>query len=428
MRVLVIGGGVGGCLTALALKKKGFDPILFDKYDPRGAPLTANGAPLDMTFGELGGAFCLLSNGLCVLRSLGLLDKVRALGCNTSETASFCTIDGVAFATFNMTHAAVDDAIKVPCQILRSRFIDLLLGELHAAGIPWHLKKKLVGIDDVGHHITATFEDGSSATGDLLVGADGVHSLVRRVAMGDHLRSVFTGSIGYLGVVNMTPDDVAVWAQYARLTFFRDTVQHLDATFVVSNDAELSFYATETKPQMANSDDWRPYNDVPGEAVALAAMLEGWGMPPCVVSMVQRATRLTPVSLYEAPDVPAYHKGRVVLVGDAAHGMRPDVGQGANSALEDAAMLAELLAAWPHDVPKALAKYTERRQPRGKGFQDAARDLHAKSFCSGPIEAFVNRHVLKLMAYLSTTWGVNVIVQDTLAYDVVADAAQAIAA
>ncbi|KAF0706002.1 hypothetical protein As57867_006834, partial [Aphanomyces stellatus] len=94
-RILVIGGGIGGCVVALALKQKGFDPIVYDKFD-----LPQQDAP-PVTFGNMGGGLSFMSNGLCVLQGLGLLDKVRALGCNDAVTASFCTLQGTEYALFD---------------------------------------------------------------------------------------------------------------------------------------------------------------------------------------------------------------------------------------------------------------------------------------------------------------------------------------
>ncbi|RQM22306.1 hypothetical protein B5M09_008918 [Aphanomyces astaci] len=148
----------------------------------------------------------------------------------------------------------------------------------------------------------------------------------------------------------MSAGDVEAWQATTNisttLSFFNDPQPKRFALLMNSASCEYCFAIMETHsqpPEIQVADDYRPYSNLAAEAARLADPVASWGMPPSLVALVRQVTSLAPVSIYEALE--SYVRGRVILVGDADHGMRPDLGQNVNCALEDAGTLAELMAA-----------------------------------------------------------------------------------
>ncbi|KAF0691855.1 Aste57867_16989 [Aphanomyces stellatus] len=416
--ILVLGGGIAGCMTAFALHKKGFRPVVYEQA---------------AAFTSLGGGFTLQSNGLHVLDHFGLLDDVRAVGNSESDMATFYNLrGGTPIASFDLSSPAAPSAASKPsCHLLRAKLHQLLLAKLHAAGIPLHTGKKVTAVLERVDAVDVAFADGTHATGHLVVGADGVHSSVRRLVFGDHLKATFTGAIGYLGVVDIDDSATAArtWRYFSNLAFLNDTRTKRFALVMntTTTSSQLCFAIMENQTQALSTDDtWRPYSNLPAEAARLADHAAAWGMPAHFVELVRRVTRLTPVSIYEVPHLDAYATARVVLVGDAAHGMRPDLGQGVNCALEDAGVLAELLArvapAPSNNLPvtaRALQLYNGMRLPRGQSLVAEAKARNERNHTPSAVGAFLHQRMLKFLAFLGH-FGIRPLVNQALAYDFMA--------
>jgi salicylate hydroxylase len=208
------------------------------------------------------------------------------------------------------------------------------------------------------------FADGSAGEADLLVGADGVRSTVRRLITGAD-DTVFSGTSGFRGIVPVRrlpslPDPQAI-------QFWMGPDAHLLHYAIGARAGLVNFLAVVEGPtRWTRVEDWR-------EAATdddVAAAFAGWH--PAVIEMVTSVRHRERWGLFAVRSLPAWSRGRVVLLGDAAHGMLPHQGQGANQAIEDAAVLATLLTS-AGSVEEALVRYERLRRGRTRRVQYLSR-------------------------------------------------------
>jgi 2-polyprenyl-6-methoxyphenol hydroxylase-like FAD-dependent oxidoreductase len=266
-----------------------------------------------------------------VMRALGLADQVAAAGAPSSE-----------FMFRNSQGGRLDlGRSGFGVTIRRSAFHQILLDETARRGVAIAYGRRLTRIEDRADAVVAHFDDGSTAEGDVLLAADGVHSRVRSLILPAHARPRYTGVIGVGGFSDSTSIGPFPSGAARQLTF---TV-----------GPRLQFgYATASYPEL----QWGWWSHLPQEREltkqALQAVSDedmrarvmeafrGWHEPiPTLVSTTSTVMR---TAIYDVPSIPTWHAGRVMLLGDAAHAMSPAGGQGASLALEDAMMVGRRLA------------------------------------------------------------------------------------
>ncbi|KAJ1563824.1 hypothetical protein HK405_000622 [Cladochytrium tenue] len=210
----------------------------------------------------------------------------------------------------------------------------------------------------------------------------------------------------------------------------------LDATMVYAvhcaRDAAGAWMMMQLRqPEEQEDPDWRPYKDLPREAARLAETARGWGAPASLTDAVRHATRITPVHMFDLPDMPTLHKGRVILVGDSGHGTLPTFGQGLNQAIEDCAVLHELLGAFPDIASStaqratAFAVYDQVRLVRVHHIAAASRAVAARWAASSWLQMRVGRVIFRTIVAVQNTLGLN---DAILAYDYLPDLQGAIEA
>ncbi|KAJ1539778.1 hypothetical protein HK405_012433 [Cladochytrium tenue] len=380
MRVLVVGAGVSGPILALALKKAGHAPILVDRFDPANLA-SGNGGALD--FGDVGGGFTLLHGSLRFLRELGLLEEVRAISFNRSSHFAWCRMDGNIIYKWDVVAHKNEDDLRHTAQILRSSLHRLVMTRISREGIPVWIGKTLASVDTLdSSKVVAHFSDGTSAAADLLIGADGMHSAVRRSVFGAHLVAKPDGMYGYLGVTTYDKSDT--WADIATVRFFTSAQLQKRLVFCRVSETQAFWEITEFGTQSFRGDDgaWRPTtgSDLPAEIARLAFLVKSWGAPQYVVDAIARSHRLTPLAIYDAPRLDSFSSGRVVLVGDAAHGVPPHLGQGLTMAYGDAAVLSEALSLFPDDHERAFRIFNKLRVPHAHAMSDRTHKFAAQNF------------------------------------------------
>lgn len=346
LRVAIVGGGIGGLTLALALRQRGMEPEVYEQ------------AP-ELT--EIGAAVALSANANRELRRLGVLDQLAAVSTEPSELIFRDWRTGERIAAHKVH---VDLRYQQACGapyfgVHRADLQRILSGALGGAGL--HLGHQLTGLEDQGGPIALTFGNGRTVEADLVVGADGVRSMVRRFVAGRE-ETVYSGTSAFRGIIPVErlptlPDPKAI-------QFWMGPDAHLLHYAIGGGGESVNFFAVVEYPKTwPHGDKWLDQIE-PGEALRAFA---GWH--PAVTEMVAQHL---PVRWGLFGVLPLLHwfKGAAVLIGDAAHGMLPHHGQGANTTIEDAITLAELLPGTSAaGLAPLLAHYQGLRRARTRKIQ-----------------------------------------------------------
>ncbi len=369
---IVIGGGIAGPVAATALAMAGIDAAV---YEARPAdPAMANG---------IGGSLALEPNGLAALRIVGADDAVRA-------AAAPITRSIMSIASKPGREMPTPQGFPPRQLVDRGALHGILRDRAEGAGVRIHAAKKLVRVDERPDGVTAHFADGSSASVDVLIGADGVHSTVRRLIDPDAPGARYLGLLGFEGLVDDATDTAALEPGTMTFAFGRRAYylcwKRPDGRIGWGANLPSQQYLSLKEARAIPADDWLQTlrttyaNDVPGARLAAETTSDGLQ---------------TVGALHIMPPVPHWHRGRMVLVGDAVHAPSNSTGQGASLAMESAIQLARCLRDLP-DVPSAFDAYERLRRPRvEKIAARGARISGAKA--PGPIAQRMMRLLIPIM-------------------------------
>ena len=372
---LVIGGGIAGPVAATALAMAGIDAAV---YEARPAdPASANG---------IGGSLALEPNGLAALRIIGADDPVRAAAIPiTRSVMSIASKPGREMPT--------PQGLPPRQLIDRGALHRILRERAQRSGVQIHDAKKLIRVDERQDCVTAHFADGTHATADVLIGADGVHSTVRKLIDPEAPGARYLKLLGFEGLADNAPDDPATAElEPGTMTFaFGRRAYYLywkrpDGRIGWGANLPSEQYLTLKEARAVAAEDWlhtlrNAYaNDIPGARLAAETTSE---------------TLQAVGGLHIMPPVPHWHRGRMVLVGDAVHAPSNSTGQGASLAMESAMQLARCLRDLP-DVSSAFTAYERLRRTRvEKIAARGARISHAKA--PGPVAQRMMGLLLPLM-------------------------------
>ncbi len=348
IRIAVVGGGIGGLTLALALRRRGMEAEVFEQ-----APELA----------EIGAAVALSANATRELRRLGVLDAVAAASTEPTELIYRDWRDGRRVAAHPVRKdSRYRERFGAPYfGIHRADLQRALSGALGGAGL--HLGHRLADVADEGDAVGVEFTNGRSGRFDLVVGADGVRSMVRRFVAGDE-GTTYSGTSAFRGIV--PADRLPSLPDPEAIQFWMGPNAHLLHYAIGGGGEDVNFFAVVEGPEVwPHPDKWLAEVE-PGEAVAA---FEGWH--PAVTEMVGAVEHKVRWGLFVGRPLPRWRRGRAVLLGDAAHAMLPHHGQGANTTIEDAVTLAELLAgaAAPGDLDAAMDRYQALRRARTRTIQ-----------------------------------------------------------
>lgn len=346
--IAVVGGGIGGLTLALALRAHGVTAEVFEQADE---------------LREVGAAVALAANGSRVLQRLGLGNELAAASVVPTELQYRHWRSASVLAA----HPVGEDYTR--------RFGAPFWG-IHRAALQralsaaWgtarlHLGRCLVDVTSDPTGADLVFRDGRTVRARMVIGADGVHSGVRRHVSGGE--PVYSGTSGFRGMVPTAalpslPDPAAV-------QFWVGPGAHL-LHYQVGNT--VNFLAVLDGPER-----WtHPAGLTEAEPGALAAAFARWH--PAVREMIDAVPQSPQWALLTLPPLPRWSRGRAVLLGDAAHAMLPHHGQGANQTIEDATVLARCVAdAGPDGYAAAFGRYERLRRARTRAVQRASWDTSA---------------------------------------------------
>ena len=237
-------------------------------------------------------------------------------------------------------------------------------GDLHRAladAIPAdhvHLAHRFTQLVDHGDRVEAHFENGASISADALIGADGIHSVVRHALFGPE-KPHFTGCVAHRGLV--PADRLTHLGLELRNQIWMGPGRHF-VHYFVSTGTMVNFVA------VTEEDSWLRESWVDrGEVADVLAAFQGWHNH--VLSIIGAAHEIYKWALFDRSPLPRWSVGRVALLGDSCHPMLPFMGQGAAQAIEDAATLKGCLSKLPDNIPAALRLYEQLRLPRASRLQ-----------------------------------------------------------
>jgi 2-polyprenyl-6-methoxyphenol hydroxylase-like FAD-dependent oxidoreductase len=355
--VVVAGAGIGGLTLAIALRARGRTVTVLERAHE---------------LGPVGAGLGLAPNALKALGRIGLQAAVAAAGERIRRTA-IRTSSGRIIGTMDAAELLGESGVAVH----RARLHQVLLDALGPGVI--HTGTPVVGYEQHEDRVTAVCGDGRRVDGDLLVGADGVHSMLRAQLVGDG-EPVYAGYTSWRGVTpaGSVPAPDAVTETWGRGERFG---------IVSIGFGEIYWFATADTPSGGRDDDVRR---------ELLARFGRWHPPIRAVIDATPASRILRTDICDRPPIDRWHDGRVVLLGDAAHPMTPNMGQGAGMAIEDAVVLDQCLAGGL-SLESALQQYEQRRVGRANAVARASRRFGAIAQWRNPVAAAVRNGAFRLM-------------------------------
>ena len=339
MRALVVGGGIGGPVLAMALRDRGWDVSVVERTPPDGR--------------GSGSWFTVTPNGLSALAATDALDPVRALG---SPTAGNLVLGatGRRLGTIGAGAPLADGTSALSFR--RPELAAALLDLAGRRGVEVVEGARVTSASSRPDAATITLDDGAALSADVVVGADGIHSVIRRAIDPQAPSGRYLGLVNFGGITADRSDHglaPGVWTfVFGRRAFF--------GALPVA-DGRVVWFANEPRPAVSDderatttTDEWRAH------LVDLAAADDS----PFADLITAGRLDLAADNTHDLPSVPRWHRGRLGLIGDAIHAPSPSSGQGASMALEDAVVLGDLLGRHADDPVSAFPAFDAARRRR----------------------------------------------------------------
>jgi len=338
----IVGAGMGGLTVAATLRRAGFKAQVYEQA---------------ARFEHVGAGIQMMPNSMKVLRRIGVEEKIRP----------------VAFEPYSHLNREWDTGrvvreLPMPESLFDAPYLCMHRAVLHSAlasVVPEetiYLSKKLIGLDQRPSQVALTFADGTRAQADAVIGADGVHSLVREIIIGPDA-PIHKGRIAYRAVYpsallhgcDIGPSRTKWWGVDRHIVIYYTTATRSEIYFVTSVPEPAEWLTRES---------WSAKGDVK------QLRQEYEGFHPDVRAVLEACPDCHKWAILEREPLPRWSDGRVVLLGDACHPMTPYMAQGAATAIEDAAILARCLEEVEgQDIPGAFQRYEAHRKPRTSRIQ-----------------------------------------------------------
>lgn len=321
-KITIIGAGIGGLATAIALRRKGFEVEIFESTPQ---------------FTEAGSGINLALNAMQIFKHLGIAEKIEQNG-HPLEAMNVRDLELDLLASSPIKELAAFYSVRAVA-IHRARLHSILLGEL--GDTPVYLNKKLRSLSQKGEQVELVFEDGATHTATIVIGADGIRSVVREAVVPE-VKSRDANQICWRGISKATLAEAfqkelnEIWGVGSRFGFVP-----------ISSD-EVYWFALIRKDKRNNLSE------------------NGLSLFKNYPQVVQQILGETPEEaiicneIWDLKPIDIWYKGNIVLLGDAAHATTPNLGQGACQAVESAYVLAECLAS-EQDISLAFEKYRQQR-------------------------------------------------------------------
>ncbi len=337
LSIAIVGAGIGGLAAAATLRQFGMEAHIYEQA-PR--------------FARIGAGIQMMPNSLKVLRRIGVGERLRR----------------VSFAPYSHLNRAWDTGevtreLPMPESLYGAPYLCMHRADLHEAllsALPpeiIHLNRKLVDVDQSANSVTLTFADGGRATADAVIGADGVHSVVRDIIVGPDA-PIHRGRIAYRAVFptelmngyDIGPSRTKWWGADRHIVVYYTTPQRSEVYFVTSVPEPAEWLTRES---------WSAKGDVRELREAYV------GFHRDVRAVLEACPDCHKWAILEREPLARWSQGRAALLGDAAHPMTPYMAQGGATAIEDGGVLTRCLAdVEGEDIEGAFRRYEAHRKPR----------------------------------------------------------------
>lgn len=349
LKVIIIGAGIGGLTAGIALQQAGYEVEIYDRVKE---------------LRPVGAGISLWSNGVKVLNRLGLGDQIANIG-GRMERMEYRTLDGKLLNDISLM-PLVQSVGQRPYPVARRDLQNMLMAAF-SGGVK--LGHKCIAVEEAEDSVTALFDNGQRAMGDLLIAADGIHSILRQYVLGEVVQPQYGGYVNWNGLVPAS-DDLA-----AKNTWVIYVGEHKRASLMpVAGDRCYFFFdvplpkGTAAEPESYQAE--------------LKQHFQGWAAP--VQNLIERMNPYETArpEIHDVGPLQRMVRGRVALLGDAAHATCPDLGQGGCQAMEDGLVLTNYLMTTNLGVEYALQRYEQERKERANAVVEKARkraeQIHGK--------------------------------------------------
>jgi len=377
-KALIIGAGIAGPITAILLRRIGIEAEVFEAWPH------ATG---------IGGGLQIAPNGMHVLAEAGLANDMIRRGA-ISESIEFYSQSGVPLGTINRD---MEQRFGAPAvNMRRSTLNEAILAKAEHDNIAVHFEKRLVRIEDrADQPIVAHFADGSSAEGDVLIGADGVHSAVRGHVIPDAPMPFDTGLISFGGFVPRSVLEAVGTGPSLAMTFGQSGFFGYG---FCTPDPQNGAMCWSTQP--IHGIDAATFRAMDRGTLRrhLSRFHAGWHDP--IPQIIAAMDEIVVTATLDVATLPTWSRGRTLLIGDAAHAASPHAGQGASLALEDALRLARLMEAC-EEISVTFDQFERERRPRAERIVALARrnGNHKREY--GRTGAWIRDQMMKLLLPLN---------------------------
>lgn len=362
MKALVIGSGIGGLSAAIALRNAGVDVTVYEQA---------------AAIREVGAGISLWPNATKALTKLGLAAALKRISIPQLDGGIH---DAQGRIITGASGEFVLESFGAPVIIAHRAELLAMLNEA-AEGIPIHLAARLKSYQQDASGVTVFFENGEQASADLLIGADGIKSVVR-AQMQPASQPRYAGYTAWRGIAPYDyPADATYWGEsWGRGARFG---------LVPMSNQRVYWFAVQNAPEHMPK-------PAEGHKAYLLKHFGGWHHPIAELLKVTDEAAILHNAIYDIDPLTNWVDGRVALLGDSAHAMTPNLGQGACQAIEDAVALGNAVGS-SGDIAAALASYQAKRIARANSIVSQSRRIGQVGQWANPLACWLRDNLFRAL-------------------------------
>lgn len=365
---IVIGAGIAGPAMAIQLKLLGIDAEIFEARPEH-----------EMNQGVFLG---ITPNGLNVINQW--IDPENLKEEYTPGKMVFYNARGKNIGELDTKHQ-IEKYGAETIQIKRAKISKELREETLVHGISIHYGKKLVGLEQNDNEVNAKFSDGTVAKADFLIACDGTHSICRKNLFPEISGPVYTRQLSTGAFVNM--DNMESYFGSINMTFGRRAF----FAWAISNKGDVWWFNNFYRKKEPTREELNSSLQDEVKSRLLDIHKED---PEPIYKIIEATDKMFVYPVYDIPSIPKWHKGKICLIGDAAHATAPHIGQGASLALEDTVVLTNCIRT-SFTLPEAFEKFQQLRQPRVEKLIKTARKIGDNKSKPNPVATLFRDLLLK---------------------------------